>query len=66
LRYASYLRELRGPSSHAEGESQAVENVLLGVYQGGDKALSVALKLAEGPREPVSEDSSFTCNRPPS
>jgi hypothetical protein len=64
LRYASYLRELRGPSSHVEGESQAVENVLLGVYQGGDKALSVALKLAGASVEPVSEDSSFTCSRP--
>ena len=66
LKYASYLRELRGPSAHAEGESQAVETVLLGVYQGGDKALSVALKLAEASGEPVSEDTSFTCNRPPS
>src|SRR5947207_8141513 len=51
LRYASYLRELHGPSGHAEEESQAVENVLLGVYQGGDKALSVALKLPEAPHE---------------
>src|SRR5438552_684728 len=32
LRYAAYLRELRGPSCHMEGESQAVEAVLLGVY----------------------------------
>jgi hypothetical protein len=66
LRYASYLREPRGSSTHAEGESQAVETVLVGVYQGGDKALSVALKLAEAHSERVSEDSSYTCNHPPS
>lgn len=64
LRYASYLRELRGPSGHVDVEGQTVEHVLYGLYQGGDKALAVALKLAEGGSEPAEEGSPFTCNLP--
>jgi hypothetical protein len=62
LRYASYLRELRGPAGHVEGEHQAVEHVLYGLYQGGDKALTVATELAEGVDNPVEEGSTYTCN----
>ena len=59
LRYASHLRER--PST-VEGENSAVEQVLIGVYQGGDKGPNFAQKLAEGSSEVVSEESQFTCN----
>jgi hypothetical protein len=58
LRYASHLR---GIPSDVPGENQAVESVLIGVYQGGDKGPSVAQKLAEGADEPVSDEGTFTC-----
>jgi chemotaxis response regulator CheB len=61
LRFASYQREVQSPSSP---EGAAVESVLIGVYQGGEKAFETALKLSEGAREPVGADSTFTCNKP--
>src|SRR5271169_5153352 len=59
LKHASSLRER--PSS-VEGENSAVEQVLIGVYQGGEKGAAVAQKLAEGSSEIVSEESQFSCN----
>lgn len=59
LRHASHLRER--PST-VEGENSAVEQVLIGVYQGGDKGAAVAQKLAEGSSEVVSDESHFSCN----
>jgi len=59
LKYASYLR---GSPSEVEGENQAAEDVLIGVYQGGEKGASVAQKLAEGVDEPVAPNAAFTCN----
>ena len=44
LRYASHLRER--PST-VEGENSAVEQVLIGVYQGAEKGSAVAQKLAD-------------------
>ena len=58
LKYASYLR---GTPSIVEGENQAAEHVLIGVYQGGDKGAVVAQKLAEGAAEIVGDETSFTC-----
>jgi hypothetical protein len=60
LRYASHLRER---PSNVEGENSAVEQVLIGVYQGGDKGPEIAKKLAEGSSEAVNEDSPFSCTR---
>jgi hypothetical protein len=58
LKYASYLR---GTRSEIEGENQAAEDVLIGVYQGGEKGATVAQKLAEGVNEPVAVGGTFTC-----
>lgn len=58
LKYASILR---GTPSDVEGENQAAEDVLIGVYEGGEKGASVAQKLAEGVNEPVSSNGKFTC-----
>jgi hypothetical protein len=58
LRYASHLR---GMPSDVAGENQAVEAVLIGVYQGGEKGSTVAQKLAEASDEAVGEDTTFTC-----
>jgi hypothetical protein len=62
LKYASHLR---GEPSHIEGENQAAEQVLIGVYQGGEKGAEIAQKLAEGSEEPVGEGTTFTCNDVP-
>jgi len=59
LKHASFLRER--PSS-VEGENSAVEQVLIGVYQGGEKGAAVAQKLAEGSSDNVSDEFHFTCN----
>jgi hypothetical protein len=59
LRYASHLRER--PSA-VDGENSAVEQILIGVYQGGDKGAAVAQKLSEGLSEVVSDESQFSCN----
>lgn len=61
LRYASHLR---GTTSNVEGENSAVEQVLFGVYQGGDKAPAVAQKLVDGVLESVGENTNFTCTYP--
>ena len=62
LRYASHLR---GTPSDVPGENHAVEQVLIDVYQGGDKGPSVAQKLAEASEERVDDESTFTCILPP-
>jgi hypothetical protein len=59
LKYASHLR---GAPSHIDGENQAAEQVLIGVYQGGDKGAEVAQKLAEGSEESAGEGTTFTCD----
>lgn len=59
LKYASHLR---GEPSNVEGENQAVEQVLIGVYQGGEKGAATAQKLADGSDESVGEGLTFTCN----
>lgn len=61
LKYASYLR---GSPSDVEGENQAAEDVLIGVYEGGDKGAIVAQKLAEGVNEAVGGNEQFTCTFP--
>jgi hypothetical protein len=58
LKYASHLR---GEPSHIEGENQAAEQVLIGVYQGGEKGAAIAQKLAEGSDESVGDGTTFTC-----
>jgi hypothetical protein len=58
LKYASHLR---GEPSNVEGENQAVEQVLIGVYQGGEKGAEVSQKLADGSDESVGDSLSFTC-----
>jgi hypothetical protein len=58
LKYASHLR---GSPSDVEGENQAAEHVLIGVYQGGDKGAAVAQKLAEASDEVVGDETTFTC-----
>jgi hypothetical protein len=60
LRYASHLR---GTVSNVEGENHAVEQVLFGVYQGGDKAPAVVQKLVEGVHETIDGITNFTCTR---
>ena len=58
LRFASHQREVHAASSV---EGSAVEAVLVGVYQGGEKAFETALKLAGGTKETVSPDNTYTC-----
>ena len=58
LKYASYLRE---SPSEIDGENQAAEDVLIGVYQGGEKGALVAQKLAEGSSELVGTNDKLTC-----
>ena len=58
LKYASCLR---GTPSSVPGENQAAEDVLIGVYQGGEKGAAIARKLADGADEVVGEDTNFTC-----
>lgn len=61
LKYASHLR---GDPSHVDGENQAAEQVLIGVYQGGEKGAAIAQKLAEASEESVGEGTTFTCTNP--
>ena len=63
LRFASHQREVHAALSV---EGSAVEAVLVGVYQGGEKAFETALKLAEGAKETVSPDNTYTCTPPKS
>jgi len=58
LKYASYLR---GTPSNSMDENHAAEDVLIGVYQGGEKGAAVAQKLAEASDEVVGEDTTWNC-----
>jgi hypothetical protein len=60
LKYASVLRE---SPSEVDGENQAVEDVLINVYQGGDKGAAAAQLLADGSSEVVGSNEIFTCTR---
>jgi hypothetical protein len=62
LKYASHLR---GMPSTVEGENPAAEEVLIQVYQGGDKGAETAQKLAQGVDAPVSDKGNFTCTHNP-
>ena len=62
LKYASHLRST---PSLVEGENHAAEQVLIGVYQGGEKGAEIAQKLAEGANESFGEGTTFTCNSCP-
>jgi hypothetical protein len=65
LKYASHRRQ---SPSHVIGENQAVEDVLIAIYHGGDSGAAVAQKLAAGTDEVVPDSQlrpdsdSFTCN----
>ena len=58
LKYASHLR---GEPSTVDWENQAVEQVLIGVYQGGERGAEVSQKLAGGSDESVGDGLTFTC-----